>query len=171
MLSAKIVIMGPPASGCREMLATLARGTGATAGASGERALEFRRWEVSPDVRIQFYGVVAHPTLEFAWPTICKGLSGAVVTCDAAAPALLEHTRHVVDFLTTSFRVPVVVAVGEADQPQALSLVDIRQQVQVPEEVAVVPCRFQNWDSVKQALMVLFYAIRARIDDERGRAR
>jgi len=169
MLSAKIVIMGPPAGGCREMLATIGRGTGAISAAGGERALEFRRWEVSPELRIQFYGVVAHPALEFAWPTICKGLSGAVVTCDATKGETMEPARQIVAFLTTTFKVPVVVAVGEGGQPGALTLGQVREQLQVGEEVAVLPCRFQNWAGVKQVLMVLFYGVRARIQREGGR--
>lgn len=171
MLTAKIVVMGPPTPGCREMLATIARGTGAIASGSGERALEFRRWEVSPDLRIQFYGVVAHPTLEFAWPTICKGLSGAVATCDAAAPDSLGQAAQVVAFLTSTFKVPVVVAAGGAGQPGALSLSAVRQQLQVTEEMAILPCRFEDWASVKQVLMVLFYAIRGRIEHDQGATR
>jgi len=170
MLTAKIIVMGPPNSGCREMLATIAQGTGASASATGERALEFRRWELSPDLRIQFYGVVAHLTLEFAWPTICKGLSGAVATCDAAAPESVERAAQVVHFLTSTFKAPVVVAAGGVGQAGALSLDAVRQQLQVPEEIPVLPCRFQDWASVKQVLMVLFYAIRGRIERDQGTA-
>jgi len=141
---------------------------GQEAPAGLDKTVDFKRWTVDADLRVQFYGIMGLRRLEFTWDTMCKGLSGAIVVVDSTAPEALPEVQYLLDFLMGRYEVPIVIAATKQDVEGALSPEALRAQLRLREGVPVVPCVATKWASVKQVLLVLFYAMRRELERPRG---
>ena len=171
MLTVKVVVIGLPNSGKTSFVEAIPHGGNAPSPdkPSGlDRAVDFKRWSVDAQLRVQFYGIMGQRSLEFTWDTMCKGLSGAIVVVDSTDSEALPAAQHIIEFLSEHYTVPIVVAANKQDAEHPLSPEDLRVRLGAKEGIPIVPCVATKWASVKQVLLVLLYALRGQLEHPGG---
>lgn len=118
-------------------------------------ALDFGMISLDEDYVLHLYGTPGQERFDFMWDILSLGCIGYIVMVDSTRPAHLKEAAHIIEHFNKILDVPFVVAANKQDDPLCLPIDYISQRLNLPPEVAVVPCVAKERESVKQVLLTL----------------
>lgn len=177
----KVVVTGPFAAGKTTLIRTISeitvlsteRGiTDSTRKRKAETtvAMDFGRITIDRDLVLYLFGTPGQDRFDFMWEILGEGMIGYLLLVDAAREESVQEAVSILEAFRTMARVPYVVALNRAE-PDDNTLVDsVRTRLEIPSDVAILPCDATDKESVKKVLLALLYAVLDDVEAEAVRA-
>lgn len=121
-------------------------------------ALDFGRISLDEGLRLYLFGTPGQTRYTFLWDDLVHGALGAVVLVDTRR---IEDCFTSIDFFEER-GLPFLVAVNEFAEEERYDLEEVREALQLPDDVTLVRCDARNRDSVKSVLIALVEDLIAR---------
>ena len=175
----KIVVTGPFAAGKTTLIRTISEITvlsterGITDSTRSRKnvttvAMDFGRITIDRDLVLYLFGTPGQDRFDFMWEILGEGMLGYVVLVDAERPDSLVESAGILEAFRRMARVPYVVALNRSDGLDQADEDRIRQTLELPPEVALLPCDATDKESVKAVLLALLYSVLDEVEAERA---
>ena len=166
----KVVVTGPFAAGKTTLIRTISeitvlsteRGvTDSTRKRKAETtvAMDFGRITIDRDLVLYLFGTPGQDRFDFMWEILGEGMIGYLLLVDASREDSVQEAAGILDAFRTMARVPYVVALNRASAEDHALVDSVRQQLQIPSDVAILECDATDKESVKAVLLALLYAV------------
>lgn len=167
MQALKIVITGAYAAGKTHFIRTISEidpvSTEYDVSDASERelkhettvALDFGTISINEEVVLYLFGTPGQERFDFMWEHLSIGCLGYVVMVDSCRPAHFAETQRLMERFAEITDAPFVVAANKQDDPASLPLRYVRNRLQLPNEIPLLPCVATDRDSVKAVLLAL----------------
>jgi uncharacterized protein len=177
----KVVVTGPFAAGKTTLIRTISeitvlsteRGiTDSTRKRKAETtvAMDFGRITIDRDLVLYLFGTPGQDRFDFMWEILGEGMIGYLLLVDADRPESVAEAAAILGSFRNMARVPYVVALNRATDTDN-SLVDrVRTELEIPQDVAIMPCDATDKESVKNVLLALLYAVLDEVEAQAVRA-
>lgn len=170
MQSVKVVVTGPFNAGKTTFIKSVSEITvlsterqvsdfSGEGGGETTVAMDFGRITVSDDVVLYLFGTPGQARFSFMWETLSEGMLGFVLLVDTTEPQTLVDAKEMIDFFTEMSDVPFVVAANKVDADDVETIRVVRTELQLADEVPLLPVDARDRDSVKAVLLGLLYEI------------
>jgi uncharacterized protein len=177
----KVVVTGPFAAGKTTLIRTISeitvlsteRGiTDSTRKRKAETtvAMDFGRITIDRDLVLYLFGTPGQDRFDFMWEILGEGMIGYLLLVDASREDSVQEAAGILDAFRTMARVPYVVALNRASAEDHALVDSVRQQLQIPSDVAILECDATDKESVKNVLLALLYAVLDEVETEAVRA-
>ena len=177
----KVVVTGPFAAGKTTLIRTISeitvlsteRGvTDSTRKRKAETtvAMDFGRITIDRDLVLYLFGTPGQDRFDFMWEILGEGMIGYLLLVDASREDSVQEAAGILDAFRTMARVPYVVALNRASAEDHALVDSVRQQLQIPSDVAILECDATDKVSVKNVLLALLYAVLDDVETEAVRA-
>ena len=177
----KVVVTGPFAAGKTTLIRTISeitvlsteRGvTDSTRKGNAETtvAMDFGRITIDRDLVLYLFGTPGQDRFDFMWEILGEGMIGYLLLVDASREDSVQEAAGILDAFRTMARVPYVVALNRASAEDHALVDSVRQQLQIPSDVAILECDATDKESVKNVLLALLYAVLDEVETEAVRA-
>ena len=177
----KVVVTGPFAAGKTTLIRTISeitvlsteRGvTDSTRKRKAETtvAMDFGRITIDRDLVLYLFGTPGQDRFDFMWEILGEGMIGYLLLVDASREDSVQEATGILDAFRTMARVPYVVALNRASAEDHALVDSVRQQLQIPSDVAILECDATDKESVKNVLLALLYAVLDDVETEAVRA-
>lgn len=105
---------------------------------------------------VRLFGTPGQRRFSFMWRVLSKGIHGYILIIDSTdEESIMEGIRMLESFREEHREVPYVVAANKQDLPGAMSPLDIRLALDIPDEVPVIPTIATNHQSAWNVLSTL----------------
>lgn len=162
----KVVITGPYAAGKTTLIRTISeitvlstgRGTGEAdrvRKAETTVVMDFGRITIDEDLVLYLFGTPGQERFDVMWEVLGEGMLGYVLVVDDSDRQSLHEAVAVLAAFRSMAQVPHVVALNRADTVGEDDEQRVRQVLDLPPGVAVVPCDATDRESVKQVMLTL----------------
>jgi small GTP-binding protein len=177
----KVVVTGPFAAGKTTLIRTISeitvlsteRGiTDSTRRRKAETtvAMDFGRITIDRDLVLYLFGTPGQDRFDFMWEILGEGMIGYLLLVDAEREDSIEEAVAIHESFRRMARVPYVVALNRS-AGDANDLVErVRTRLEIPGDVAILPCDATDKESVKNVLLALLYAVLDEVEAEAVRA-
>jgi len=170
MQSVKVVVTGPFNAGKTTFIKSVSeitvlsteRQVSDSSGEGGGEttvAMDFGRITVADDVVLYLFGTPGQERFSFMWETLSEGMLGFVLLVDALSRESIADARTMIEFFTGMSDVPFVVAANKVAPTDVEALQQVREDLGLADEVALLPVDARDRDSVKSVLLGLLYRI------------
>lgn len=170
MQSVKVVITGPFNAGKTTFIKAVSeitvlsteRQISDTSGeGSGETtvAMDFGRITISDDVVLYLFGTPGQERFSFMWETLSEGMLGFVLLVDADDRGSYEDAKSMIAFFRNMSDVPFVVAANKVAATDMKTLRQVRNAIDLSDEIPLLPVDARDKESVKAVLLGLLYRI------------
>jgi small GTP-binding protein len=177
----KVVVTGPFSAGKTTLIRTISeitvlsteRGiTDSTRSRKAETtvAMDFGRITIDRDLVLYLFGTPGQDRFDFMWEILGEGMIGYLLLVDASREDSVQEAAGILDAFRTMARVPYVVALNRASAEDHALVDSVRQQLQIPSDVAILECDATDKESVKNVLLALLYAVLDEVETEAVRA-
>ena len=122
-------------------------------------AMDFGRLTIDDQLVLYLFGTPGQDRFGFMWDDIVRGSLGAIVLADSRR---LEESFASIDFFENR-GVPFIVAINRFHGEVVHEIPAVRDALQVRAGTPIVDCDARDWESVREALLVLFDLIVARL--------
>ena len=174
----KIVVTGPFSAGKTTLIGTISEvaivGTERDVSDEGRAqkekttvAMDFGRITFAEDLSLFLFGTPGQRRFEVMWEILSEGMIGFILLVNAADPRSLEEGSHILDQFRTYADVPYVVGVTHldgSDEDASGTVARVRQVLEVPDSVEVVPCDPRSRDDVKNLMLNILIGVMARLE-------
>jgi uncharacterized protein len=175
----KIVVTGPFAAGKTTLIRTISeitvlsteRGiTDSTRARKSETtvAMDFGRITIDRELVLYLFGTPGQERFDFMWEILGEGMLGYVVLVDAERDDSLLEAAGILTAFRRMARVPYVVALNRSAGIDDAEERRIRELLELPPDVALLPCDATDKESVKSVLLALLYAVLDEVEAERA---
>ena len=166
----KVVVTGPFAAGKTTLIRTISeitvlsteRGiTDSTRKRKAETtvAMDFGRITIDRDLVLYLFGTPGQDRFDFMWEILGEGMIGYLLLVDAAREESIQEAAGILEAFRTMARVPFVVGLNRAGAEDHLLVESVRSRLDIPSDVAILPCDATDKESVKNVLLALLYAV------------
>jgi hypothetical protein len=173
----KVVITGPFAAGKTTLIRTISEITvlsterGITDNTRSRKnettvAMDFGRITIDGELVLYLFGTPGQERFDFMWEILGEGMLGYVVLVDATRPDSLAEARGILEAFRRMARVPFVVGLNRTNGVDAADESRVRDHLELPASVPVVPCDATDKESVKALLLALLYSVLDEIEAE-----
>jgi len=173
------VVTGPFAAGKTTLIRTISeitvlsteRGiTDSTRSRKAETtvAMDFGRITIDRDLVLYLFGTPGQERFDFMWEILGEGMLGYVLLVDAERPDSLDEAIGILGAFRRMARVPFVVALNRSAGMDQQQEDQIRQQLGLEPEVALLACDATDKESVKAVLLALLYSVLDEVEAERA---
>jgi len=173
----KVVVTGPFAAGKTTLIRTISeitvlsteRGiTDSTRKRKAETtvAMDFGRITIDRDLVLYLFGTPGQDRFDFMWEILGEGMIGYLLLVDAAREESVQEAASILATFRTMARVPYVVALNRAASDDNALIDDVRTRLEIPSDVAILPCDVTDKESVKNVLLALLYAVLDEVEAE-----
>ena len=170
MQSVKVVVTGPFNAGKTTFIKSVSeitvlsteRQVSDVSGEGGGEttvAMDFGRITISDEVVLYLFGTPGQERFSFMWETLSEGMLGFVLLVDATSGDSIHDAATMIKFFTDMSDVPFVVAANKVDAEDTGTLASVRGQLELAEDVPLLPVDARDKDSVKAVLLGLLYRI------------
>ena len=177
----KVVVTGPFAAGKTTLIRTISeitvlsteRGiTDSTRKRKAETtvAMDFGRITIDRDLVLYLFGTPGQDRFDFMWEILGEGMIGYLLLVDAAREDSIQEAAGILDAFRTMARVPFVVGLNRAGGDDHLLVESVRSRLEIPSDIAILPCDATDKESVKNVLLALLYAVLDEVEAEAVRA-
>ncbi len=177
----KVVVTGPFAAGKTTLIRTISeitvlsteRGiTDSTRKRKAETtvAMDFGRITIDRDLVLYLFGTPGQDRFDFMWEILGEGMIGYLLLVDAAREESVQEAAGILEAFRTMARVPYVVALNRASSDDNALVDDVRTRLEIPSDIAILPCDATDKESVKNVLLALLYAVLDEVESEAVRA-
>jgi len=124
-------------------------------------AMDFGRITVDDSLVMYLFGTPGQDRFGFMWDDLCNGALGAVVLIDTRR---IDQSFAALDYFEQK-GVPFVVGVNHFDGSHRYPVEEIREALEIPEEIPVVACDAREKGTAKMVLVTLLESLvqRARV--------
>ena len=133
-------------------------------------AMDFGRITIDRDLVLYLFGTPGQDRFDFMWEILGEGMIGYLLLVDASREDSVQEAAGILDAFRTRARVPYVVALNRASAEDHALVDSVRQQLQIPSDVAILECDATDKESVKNVLLALLYAVLDEVETEAVRA-
>ena len=173
----KIVVTGPFSAGKTTLIRTISEITvlstekditDHTASRKAETtvAMDFGRITIDRDLVLYLFGTPGQDRFDFMWEILGEGMIGYLLLVDAAREESVLEAASILGAFRTMARVPYVVALNRAAPDDNALIDDVRTRLEIPSDVAILPCDATDKESVKNVLLALLYAVLDEVEAE-----
>ena len=166
----KVVVTGPFAAGKTTLIRTISeitvlsteRGiTDSTRKRKAETtvAMDFGRITIDRDLVLYLFGTPGQDRFDFMWEILGEGMIGYLLLVDAAREESIQEAAAILEAFRTMARVPFVVGLNRAGAEDHLLVESVRSRLDIPSDVAILPCDATDKESVKNVLLALLYSV------------
>ena len=177
----KVVVTGPFSAGKTTLIRTISeitvlsteRGiTDSTRKRKAETtvAMDFGRITIDRDLVLYLFGTPGQDRFDFMWEILGEGMIGYLLLVDAAREDSIQEAAGILDAFRTMARVPVVVGLNRAGGDDHMLVESVRSRLEIPSDIAILPCDATDKESVKNVLLALLYAVLDEVEAEAVRA-
>ena len=177
----KVVVTGPFAAGKTTLIRTISeitvlsteRGiTDSTRKRKAETtvAMDFGRITIDRDLVLYLFGTPGQDRFDFMWEILGEGMIGYLLLIDTTREESVQEAASILEAFRTMARVPYVVALNRAASNDNTLVDDVRTRLEIPADVAILPCDATDKESVKNVLLALLYAVLDEVESEAVRA-
>ena len=177
----KVVVTGPFAAGKTTLIRTISeitvlsteRGiTDSTRKRKAETtvAMDFGRITIDRDLVLYLFGTPGQDRFDFMWEILGEGMIGYLLLVDAAREDSIQEAAGILDAFRTMARVPFVVGLNRAGSDDHMLVESVRSRLEIPSDIAILPCDATDKESVKNVLLALLYAVLDEVEAEAVRA-
>lgn len=177
----KVVVTGPFAAGKTTLIRTISEITvlsterGITDSSRRRKAettvaMDFGRITIDRDLVLYLFGTPGQDRFDFMWEILGEGMIGYLLLVDAEREDSIEEAVGIHDAFRRMARVPYVVALNRSAGDDSALVDRVRSRLQIPGDVAILPCDATDKESVKKVLLALLYAVLDEVEAEAVRA-
>ncbi len=177
----KVVVTGPFAAGKTTLIRTISeitvlsteRGiTDSTRRRKAETtvAMDFGRITIDRDLVLYLFGTPGQDRFDFMWEILGEGMIGYLLLIDAEREDSIEEAVAIHESFRRMARVPYVVALNRSAGDDNALVERVRSRLEIPGDVAILPCDATDKESVKNVLLALLYAVLDEVEAEAVRA-
>jgi small GTP-binding protein len=177
----KVVVTGPFAAGKTTLIRTISeitvlsteRGiTDSTRRRKAETtvAMDFGRITIDRDLVLYLFGTPGQDRFDFMWEILGEGMIGYLLLVDAEREDSIEEAVAIHESFRRMARVPYVVALNRSAGDDNALVERVRSRLEIPGDVAILPCDATDKESVKNVLLALLYAVLDEVETEAVRA-
>ncbi len=177
----KVVVTGPFAAGKTTLIRTISeitvlsteRGiTDSTRSRKAETtvAMDFGRITIDRDLVLYLFGTPGQDRFDFMWEILGEGMIGYLLLVDAEREDSVQEAASILGAFRTMARVPYVVGLNRAAADDNALIDSVRTRLEIPADVAILPCDATDKESVKNVLLALLYAVLDEVEAEAVRA-
>jgi small GTP-binding protein len=177
----KVVVTGPFAAGKTTLIRTISeitvlsteRGvTDSTRKRKAETtvAMDFGRITIDQDLVLYLFGTPGQDRFDFMWEILGEGMIGYLLLVDASREDSVQEAAGILEAFRKMARVPYVVGLNRASGDDHLLVESVRSRLEIPSDVAILPCDATDKESVKNVLLALLYAVLDEVEAEAVRA-
>jgi small GTP-binding protein len=177
----KVVVTGPFSAGKTTLIRTISeitvlsteRGiTDSTRKRKAETtvAMDFGRITIDQDLVLYLFGTPGQDRFDFMWEILGEGMIGYLLLVDASREDSVQEAAGILEAFRKMARVPFVVGLNRASADDHLLVESVRSRLEIPSDVAILPCDATDKESVKNVLLALLYAVLDEVEAEAVRA-
>jgi signal recognition particle receptor subunit beta len=133
-------------------------------------AMDFGRITIDRDLVLYLFGTPGQDRFDFMWEILGEGMIGYLLLIDTTREESVQEAAGILDAFRTMARVPYVVALNRAGTEDHALIAGVRQQLDIPSDVAILGCDATDKESVKNVLLALLYAVLDEVETEAVRA-
>ena len=174
----KIVITGPFAAGKTTLITTISEVSivGTERDVTDETrsiktrttvAMDFGRLSFGDDLSLFLFGTPGQRRFEVMWEILSEGMIGFICLVNAADDRSVEESSHILDQFRQYADVPYVIGVSHLDEQSEDHEVvfnKVRQALEVPETVQVIPVDPRNREDVKTLMLHILMGVLSRLE-------
>ncbi len=174
----KIVITGPFAAGKTTLIKTISEVAivGTERDVTDETravktrttvAMDFGRLTFGGDVSLFLFGTPGQRRFEVMWEILSEGMIGFICLVNAADERSVEESSHILDQFRQYADVPYVIGVSHLDEQSRdheVVLKEIREALELPETVQVIPVDPRDREDVKTLMLHILLGVLSRLD-------
>ena len=173
--SVKVVVTGPFGAGKTSLIRTISEidvlstekavsGAATTSKASTTVAMDFGRLSIDDDLALYLFGTPGQKRFDFMWEILAEGMLGFVVMVDPGDEDGLRESADILTFFRDCASVPFVVAVNKVSGDGDVAVAEVREALDLADDVRIVACSALDRESVKGVLLELLYAVLDEIE-------
>ncbi len=177
----KVVVTGPFSAGKTTLIRTISeitvlsteRGiTDSTRKRKAETtvAMDFGRITIDRDLVLYLFGTPGQDRFDFMWEILGEGMIGYLLLVDVSREESVQEAASILEAFRRMARVPFVVGLNRASADDNLLVESVRARLDIPSDVAILPCDATDKESVKNVLLALLYAVLDEVETEAVRA-
>jgi small GTP-binding protein len=177
----KVVVTGPFAAGKTTLIRTISeitvlsteRGvTDSTRRRKAETtvAMDFGRITIDQDLVLYLFGTPGQDRFDFMWEILGEGMIGYLLLVDASREDSVQEAASILEAFRKMARVPYVVGINRGSSDDHMLVESVRTRLEIPSDVAILPCDATDKESVKNVLLALLYAVLDEVEAEAVRA-
>ncbi len=177
----KVVVTGPFAAGKTTLIRTISEITvlSTERGVSDSTrkrkaettvAMDFGRITIDRDLVLYLFGTPGQDRFDFMWEILGEGMIGYLLLVDASQEGSVDEAAGILEAFRRMARVPYVVAINRGRADDHAMVEAVRQRLEIPSDVAILPCDATDKESVKNVLLALLYAVLDEVEAEAVRA-
>jgi signal recognition particle receptor subunit beta len=153
----KVVVTGPFAAGKTTLIRTISETT---------VAMDFGRITIDRDLVLYLFGTPGQDRFDFMWEILGEGMIGYLLLVDASREESVEEAASILQAFRTMARVPYVVGLNRATGDDNALIDSVRTKLEIPSDVAILPCDATDKESVKKVLLALLYSVLDEVETE-----
>lgn len=173
----KVVVTGPFAAGKTTLIRTISEITvlsterGITDSSRKRKAettvaMDFGRITIDRDLVLYLFGTPGQDRFDFMWEILGEGMIGYLLLVDASREDSVDEAASILAAFRTMARVPYVVGLNRAASDDNALIESVRTRLEIPSDVAILPCDATDKESVKNVLLALLYAVLDEVETE-----
>jgi small GTP-binding protein len=177
----KVVVTGPFAAGKTTLIRTISEITvlSTERGVTDETrrrkaettvAMDFGRITIDRDLVLYLFGTPGQDRFDFMWEILGEGMIGYLLLVDASREDSIQEAASILEAFRKMARVPYVVGINRGSADDHLLVESVRSRLEIPSDVAILPCDATDKESVKNVLLALLYAVLDEVEAEAVRA-
>jgi uncharacterized protein len=165
----KIIVTGPFNSGKTTFVSTISeipvvrterKITTEDRGVKAETTVAMDYGRVTLEGRIlHLNGTPGQARFDFMWEILANEMNGFVVLVDSTDPASFPDAHELIQLFSNFKGVPYLVVANKADLGGGASLGQIRREINVGEDITIIPCDSSSKSSVRQVLLQMIELI------------
>jgi len=122
-------------------------------------AMDFGRITIDRDLVLYLFGTPGQDRFDFMWEILGEGMLGYILLVDSSRQDSLDEAVGILAAFRKMARVPFVVALNRSTGIAPDDEQQVRDVLQLDDEVNVVPCDATDRESVKAVLLALLYSV------------
>ena len=136
-------------------------------------AMDFGRITFAEDLTLFIFGTPGQRRFEVMWEILSEGMLGFILLVHAGDDRSIEEASHILDTFREYADVPYVIGVShidEVDEEQDVVLAKVREVLETPKHVGVIPCDPREREDVKALVLEILLGVMQRLELAERRA-
>jgi small GTP-binding protein len=122
-------------------------------------AMDFGRITIDRDLVLYLFGTPGQDRFDFMWEILGEGMLGYILLVDSSRQDSLDEAVGILAAFRKMARVPFVVALNRSTGIAPNDEQNVREVLELGDDVAVVACDATDRESVKAVLLALLYSV------------
>jgi signal recognition particle receptor subunit beta len=130
-------------------------------------AMDFGRITFGDGLSLFLFGTPGQRRFEMMWEILSEGMIGFIVLVHAGDERSIEEAGHILETFREYADVPYVVGVSHLDETEdddETAFAKVREALELPETVEVVPCDPREREDVKGLMLHILFEVMRRLE-------